>query len=74
MPQATGSRTIQALQKTGFILRRQKGSHAVLVHSQDLSRRAIVPVHGSKTVKPGTLRSILKGAGISIEEFKELLK
>jgi predicted RNA binding protein YcfA (HicA-like mRNA interferase family) len=39
-----------------------------------LSRRAVIPVHGSKSIKPGTLRAILKGCGISVEEFKDLLK
>jgi predicted RNA binding protein YcfA (HicA-like mRNA interferase family) len=74
LPQISGQRVIRALEKAGFLLRRQKGSHAVLVHSSDLSRRCVIPVHGSKPVKPGTLRAILKGAGISSGEFKNLLK
>ena len=74
LPQVTGQRVVRALEKAGFVVRRQKGSHVILVHSQDLSRRAVVPLHGSKPVKPGTLRAILKGANISVEEFKELLK
>ncbi|MFA7255189.1 MAG: type II toxin-antitoxin system HicA family toxin [Candidatus Omnitrophota bacterium] len=56
------------------MLLRQSGSHAVLRHHTDLNRRAIVPVHGSKTVKPGTLRAILRGARIAPEEFTDLLK
>ncbi|MDP3731498.1 MAG: type II toxin-antitoxin system HicA family toxin [Candidatus Omnitrophota bacterium] len=39
-----------------------------------MTRRCIVPVHGSKIIKPGTLQSILRGAGISTEEFLNLLK
>ena len=74
LPQASGRETIRALEKVGFVLRRQKGSHAVLVHSTDLNRRAVVPVHGSKSLKHGTLRGILKGAGITVEEFIALLK
>ena len=73
LPQVTGPRLVQALQKAGFLVKRQHGSHAILRHAADLSRRAIVPVHGSKTVKPGTLRAILKGAGLTVEEFKQLL-
>ena len=73
LPQISGSRLVQALQKTGFIVRRQHGSHVILRHSTDLSRRAVVPVHGSKSVKPGTLRAILKGARISPEELRKLL-
>ena len=73
LPQVSGSRLVQALQKAGFIIKRQHGSHVILRHSIDLSRRAVVPVHGSKTVKPGTLRAILKGASITPEELKKLL-
>ena len=73
LPQVTGIRLIRALQKTGFIVMRQTGGHAILRHHTDLSRRTTVPVHGSKTIKPGTLRSILRGTQISAEELKELL-
>ena len=71
--QASGPRLIRALQKAGFILLRQSGSDAILRHHTDLSRRAIVPVHGSKTVKPGTLRAILRGARIAPKDFSDLL-
>lgn len=71
LPQISGQRVVRALEKVGFIVRRQKGSHVILVHSQDLSRRTIVPLHGSKPVKPGTLRAILKGAVISLEEERK---
>jgi predicted RNA binding protein YcfA (HicA-like mRNA interferase family) len=36
LPQVNGANTIRALQKTGFVLRRQKGSHAILIHSYEL--------------------------------------
>jgi predicted RNA binding protein YcfA (HicA-like mRNA interferase family) len=32
-----------------------------------------VPLHGSKDLKPGTLRSIIKQAGLSVEQFVDLL-
>jgi len=73
LPQVSGARLVQALQKSGFIILRQHGSHVVLRHATDLSRRAVVPVHGSTSVKPGTLRAILRGAGVSPEELKDLL-
>lgn len=74
LPQANGREVIRALEKAGFFVKRHRGSHAVVVHKHDLMRRAIVPVHGSKDVKPGTLRAILRGAHLTVEEFKELLK
>ena len=68
-----GHRLVQALQTAGFIVRRQHGAHVILRHATDLSRRAVVPVHGSKPVKPGTLRAILKGAGVTTEDLQALL-
>jgi len=72
-PQISGARVIRALEKAGFIQKRQSGSHVVMRHSFDLNRRCVIPVHGSAPIKPGTLRAILKGCGISTEEFKKFL-
>jgi len=44
-----------------------------LRHVTDLSRRAVVLIHGSKAVKPGTLRAILRGAGMTPDDLKALL-
>lgn len=74
LPQISGGRVIRALEKAGFVLLRQSGSHAILRHKIDLGQRAVVPVHGSKSVKPGTLRAILRGAQISVKEFMDLTK
>jgi len=64
---------MRALLKVGFVLRRQKGSHAILVHAENPARRAIIPIHGSQTIKPGTLGSILKGADVTPDDLKDLL-
>ncbi len=69
LPHISGKEVVRALTKCGFFIKRQRGSHVIMRHQTDLARRCIVPVHGSKTVKPGTLYSILKGAGLSVEEF-----
>jgi predicted RNA binding protein YcfA (HicA-like mRNA interferase family) len=37
------------------------------------TRTVTVPVHSSRDIKLGTLRSIIKRAGFSVEEFKALL-
>jgi predicted RNA binding protein YcfA (HicA-like mRNA interferase family) len=73
LPQATGKEVIRALNKCGFFIMRQSGSHVMLRHKTDLARRCVVPVHGSKTIKTGTLHSILKGAGIPLDEFIKIL-
>lgn len=72
-PQVSGQRLIRALEGMGFTVKRQTGGHAVLVHREDPSRRAIIPVHGSKPIRPGTLRSILSGLGLTVEEIRSRL-
>lgn len=48
LPQISGERLVKALEKAGFYVKGQKGSHVVMVHKKDPSRRAVIPVHGSK--------------------------
>jgi len=42
-------------------------------HVTDLARRVSVPVHNGIDVKPGTLRAILRGAGLAADQFRDLL-
>jgi predicted RNA binding protein YcfA (HicA-like mRNA interferase family) len=64
---------VRDLQQGGFIILYVKGSHYHLRHKDDLSRRAVVPVHAGRIIKPKVLQTILRGAGLSIKEFIELL-
>jgi predicted RNA binding protein YcfA (HicA-like mRNA interferase family) len=73
LPNASGREVVRALQKAGFVIWRIRGSHHILVHARDRSRRATVPVHGNATLKPGTLRSILKQAKLTADELRALL-
>jgi predicted RNA binding protein YcfA (HicA-like mRNA interferase family) len=54
------------LGKVGFRLRRQEGSHMVLRRDEPFAQ-VVVPDH--KELDRGTLRAILRGAGIAAEEF-----
>lgn len=74
LPHISGKEVIRTLKKCGFFVKRQSGSHVIMRHQTDLMKRCVIPVHGSKTIKPGTLQSILRGAGISVEEFIKSLK
>ncbi|HEY2732260.1 MAG TPA: type II toxin-antitoxin system HicA family toxin [Polyangia bacterium] len=74
MPQVTGARLVRALERAGFIVLRQSGSHVTLRHSIDLARRATVPVHGSKAVKPGTLRAISRAPVSKLSNSKICFK
>ncbi len=73
LPQVNGARLVRALLRAGFIQIRQVGSHVSLRHRDDPSRRATVPVHQGKDIPPGTLRAILKGAQLDVEDLREFL-
>ncbi|MEW6572211.1 MAG: type II toxin-antitoxin system HicA family toxin [Bacillota bacterium] len=73
LPQITGTELIRALERMGFYVHRKKGSHRFLYHSGDRNRFAVVAVHQSETVPPGTLRTILRTAKVSVEELKRYL-
>jgi predicted RNA binding protein YcfA (HicA-like mRNA interferase family) len=65
----SGADAIRALGRSGFQEISQRGSHVKLRNAD--GRSAIVPLH--RELAPGTLRSILRQAGLSVEEFAELL-
>ncbi len=59
------------LEAAGFVEVSRKGSHIKFVlKTEEGVRTAIVPQH--RDVQPGTLRSILRQAGISPEDFEAL--
>jgi predicted RNA binding protein YcfA (HicA-like mRNA interferase family) len=59
-----------ALERAGFVFRRQTGSHMVLRREHPYAR-VIVPDH--KPLRSGTLRRIIADAGFTVEEFMQLL-
>ena len=69
LPVVTAKDAIRALERAGFVLVRTSGSHQRFVHSEDPSRATTVPAHAGKTLKRGTLRNIIKEAGLTVEEF-----
>jgi predicted RNA binding protein YcfA (HicA-like mRNA interferase family) len=69
----SGRDVVRALQRAGFITKRIRGSHHILVHGSDPSRRTTVPVHGGSSLKRGTLRAILKQAKLTEDELRALL-
>lgn len=72
LPADLGGREVRAaLERAGFFLSRQKGSHMVMRRENPFAR-TIVPNH--QRVRVGTLRKILNEAGLSLEEFLALLR
>ena len=64
---------IRALEKAGFQLVHQKGSHATYKHPVT-QKRATVPIHPGKDLKRGLVRGILNDLGWTPEEFLKLLR
>ncbi|MDH3207698.1 MAG: type II toxin-antitoxin system HicA family toxin [Gemmatimonadota bacterium] len=71
LPVVSGRDLIRALEKTGYVVDRQKGSHIVLRQTDEPYRRVTVPDH--KEIAKGTLRSILRHTGLTAEELVRLL-
>lgn len=71
LPRISGREVVSALRKIGYEKDRQKGSHIVLRQTSYPHRRIVVPDH--REVSKGTLRAIIRQAGLTVEEFVELL-
>ena len=71
LPRVTASEIIKVLEKCGFIMTRQSGSHKIYKNNE--GRRATVPFHAGKILHPKVLKSILNEADLSIEELKKYL-
>jgi predicted RNA binding protein YcfA (HicA-like mRNA interferase family) len=57
------------LQRAGFVVKRQSGSHMVLRHAD--GRQTYVAMH-SGDIPTGTFRSILRQSGLAEDEFRKL--
>ena len=69
LPRVSGREAIRALERLGFQVTRQRGSHVVLRRG---SAGCVVPAH--KELKLGTLKGVLKQAGVAADEFMAVLK
>ncbi|EAZ94169.1 type II toxin-antitoxin system HicA family toxin [Crocosphaera chwakensis] len=63
---------IKVIEKLGFYLDRQKGSHQIYKNSQ--GQRVVVPIHSGKDIKQGTLMGMIQDIGLDKESFFELLR
>ncbi len=71
LPRITGKRLIAALRKTGFVVRRVKGSHYFLEHPD--GRATVVPIHAGETIGPGLLAKVLHDCEMTRESIASLL-
>jgi predicted RNA binding protein YcfA (HicA-like mRNA interferase family) len=72
LPAITGNAVVKALGKNGWVVKSQKGSHVKLTKA-GVNYFLIVPIHKKTTIPKGTLSNIIRDAGLSIEEFVNLL-
>ncbi len=72
LPRATGPEVIRALKRGGWVEIRTTGGHAHLKHP---TRGQLVTVgtHAGEIIPPGTLKSIVRQAGLTADELKDLL-
>jgi predicted RNA binding protein YcfA (HicA-like mRNA interferase family) len=66
LPSLSGQEVVRIFESFGWIIARQRGSHIVLVREGSIATLS-VPDH--KAVAKGTLRSLIRNAGLTVEEF-----
>mgnify|MGYP000639711371 CR=1 FL=1 len=71
LPVISGKECIKALAKAGFYFKRREGSHITLRRDNPFVQ-VVVPEH--KELDRGTLRAIIRQAGLSVDEFIRLVR
>jgi hypothetical protein len=70
LPQISGKECIKALEKVGFFVKRQKGSHIILCRNEPFAE-VVIPNH--KTLDKGILRAIIRQVDLDVDKFIKLL-
>jgi predicted RNA binding protein YcfA (HicA-like mRNA interferase family) len=71
LPVISGWHAVAAFQRAGFEVTRQRGSHVVMTKT-GFAATLSVPDHHE--LKPGTLRALIRKAGLTVDQFEELLR
>lgn len=71
LPLISGRKLCKVFKKIGYSIDHQAGSHIILRHENPPYRRLTIPDH--KEIAKGTLRSIIRQAGITVDELKQLI-
>ena len=71
LPRLTARQIIAVLEKAGFSLARQSGSH--MIYKNAAGKRATVPFHASRILHPKVVKSILRDAELTVERLQGLL-
>ena len=68
IPSIRARDVVRVAESIGFVFDRQRGSHAVYYRAAD-KQRVVTPMHGTKDLKPGTLRGIINDMRLTVDEF-----
>jgi predicted RNA binding protein YcfA (HicA-like mRNA interferase family) len=71
LPRLTAREICAVLEKLGFSITRQSGSHIIYKNAE--GKRATVPFHAAKILHPKVLKSIMRDAGLSVENLERML-
>jgi predicted RNA binding protein YcfA (HicA-like mRNA interferase family) len=71
LPRLTARQITAVLEKIGFSVARQSGSH--MIYKNAAGKRVTIPFHAAKILHPKVLKSILRDADISVEKLESLL-
>ncbi|MBI5696020.1 MAG: type II toxin-antitoxin system HicA family toxin [Nitrospirae bacterium] len=72
LPVVSGNQVVGVLEKVGYLVVRQRGSHVRMIDDLNPEHRPVtVPMH--KEVDRGLLRAIIRDADLSVEEFIKML-
>ncbi len=71
LPVVSGPDAVKALRRIGYEVDHQTGSHLILRRTTPPHRRLTVPNH--RELAKGTLRAIIREAGLTVDEFTALL-
>jgi predicted RNA binding protein YcfA (HicA-like mRNA interferase family) len=71
LPRVSGREVVKALMRVGYEQDRQRSSHIILRQIASPHRRIVIPDHNE--VAKGTMRAIIRQAGLTVDEFKALL-
>ncbi|HEY6191755.1 MAG TPA: type II toxin-antitoxin system HicA family toxin [Bacteroidota bacterium] len=71
LPVLSGQEVIRVLRRIGYEPDHQRGSHIIMRHGEPPYRRVSIPNH--REIARGTLRSIIREVGLTVEEFVSLV-
>jgi predicted RNA binding protein YcfA (HicA-like mRNA interferase family) len=72
LPRVTANEMIKIVERLGFRFSRQSGSHKI--YKNDEGKRVTIAYHSGKILHPKIVKSILDDAGLSVDEFKKMMK